>query len=79
MTKTIDTTAAIVAVAGKENPCREGTERHERVQAVIKSKRVELALKNGAKLSTVRFCLDAGLVRLGAAAKRAAAPKGVAA
>lgn len=66
MTKTIDTTAKIIVIPGKENPCREGTERFDRVAVVLKSKRVELALKNGAKLSTVRFCIGAKLIKVAA-------------
>lgn len=65
MSKIIAPEAKII-VLGKENPCRKGTERFDRVQAVLKAKRVELALSKGAKLSTVRFCVGAKLIKLAA-------------
>lgn len=54
----------IVAVKGAENPIREGTAAHKRVAAVLAAKRVELALGRGARTSTVRFAVRAGLIRL---------------
>lgn len=56
----------ITPVADKEIPVREGTAKYERVMAVLKSKRVELALKKGARASTVRFCVERGLVKVAA-------------
>lgn len=57
---------AKIVVLKNENPCREGTERFDRVAAVLKAKRVELALAKGAKLSTIRFCIGAKLVKVAA-------------
>lgn len=54
----------IVRVAGAENPIRPDTAAHKRVQAVLSAKRVELALGRGARTSTVRFAVRAGLIRL---------------
>lgn len=59
-------TEAKITVLKSENPCRKGTDRFDRVQAVLKAKRVELALAKGAKLSTVRFCVGAKLIKLAA-------------
>ncbi len=56
----------LTAVKGVTIPVREGTARYDRVKAVIASKRVELALAKGAKLSTVRFCVERGLVKVAA-------------
>lgn len=46
--------------------CREGTAKFERVAAVVSSKRVELALAKGARNSTVRFCVERGLIKVAA-------------
>jgi len=56
----------IVPVKDAVNPAREGSERHARIAAVLKAKRVELALGRGARLSTVRFCVRRELVRVSA-------------
>lgn len=56
----------LAAVKGIAIPVREGTGRFDRVKAVIMSKRVELALAKGAKMSTVRYCLERGLVKVAA-------------
>lgn len=62
--RTLDPTLNIVPVAGAENPIREGTAAFKRVQTVLKSKRVELALAAGARTSTIRFAVKAGLIKL---------------
>jgi hypothetical protein len=62
----IEPTMKIVAVRGATNPAREGSERHARIDAVLKAKRVELALGRGARTSTVRFCIANELVRVSA-------------
>jgi hypothetical protein len=56
----------IIPVKGAVNPAREGSGRHERINHVLKSKRVELALGRGAAISTVRFCVLNELVRVSA-------------
>lgn len=64
--KTIETTAKITVVAGAVNPFREGTKVWKRAEAVIKSKRVELALAKGARLRTVRKLVELRIVRVAA-------------
>ncbi len=64
--KPIDLAARIAVAAKAENPFREGTAVHKRVQAVLsaKGKPVEYALKHGAKRSTVRYLAKAKVISL---------------
>lgn len=56
----------IIVVAKKENPFTEGTGAYKRVQAVLASngKTKADAIKKGAKSSTVRYCVNEGIVRV---------------
>jgi hypothetical protein len=57
---------AKIVVLKAENPFREGTAVHKRVQAVLacKGKTVEDAVRRGARRSTVRWCRDHKIVRV---------------
>jgi len=65
-----------IEVVKKENPRREGSRAHDRAEAVLAAngKLVRTALTRGARPSTIRHLVEAGLVRLvrAAPAKRAA-------
>lgn len=56
----------IVVPKGAENPFREGTATYKRVAAVLRAngKVVELAVKHGARLSTVRYLARAKVIKL---------------
>lgn len=60
----IEPTAKIVPIKGAENPYREGSAVAKRVNAVLTTRRVDAALKKGARTSTVRACLRAKLIRI---------------
>jgi hypothetical protein len=59
-------TTKIVVPKDAENPFREGTATHKRVQAVLKAngKVVDLAVRAGARLSTVRYLARAKVIKL---------------
>lgn len=54
----------IVVLKPAVNPVRQGTERHKRVEAVLRAKTVDAALRNGAMRSTVAFCQARRLIRI---------------
>jgi hypothetical protein len=60
----IEPTSKIVPLKGAENPFREGSAVAKRVNAVLSARRVDVALKKGARKSTIRACLRAKLIRI---------------
>lgn len=60
----IEPTMKIIVAKDAANPAREGTAVHARIGAVLRAKRVELAIGRGARMSTVRHCVRTGLVRV---------------
>lgn len=55
---------AKITVLSKENPCREGNERHARVAAMLKSGGKTVG-KAGIRTSTLKFGIDHGLISVG--------------
>lgn len=59
-------TTKIVVPKGTENPFREGTAVHKRGSAVLRAngKPVEVAVRHGARVSTVRYLARAKVIQL---------------
>jgi hypothetical protein len=63
MTK-LDEKSKIKPFPKAKNTARRGTQRFQRIAAVLRSKSVEEALRRGARRTTVRFCRQRRLIQL---------------
>ncbi len=56
----------VITVKAKENPCREGSDKHERVAAIFKlnGKTVEAALKAGVRKGSLNYCKEQGWISI---------------
>lgn len=64
MNNDIESRMRIVLLPGAHNPARKGTSRHARINAAMRAKTVEQALKKGARRTTLRYLRERRVLRL---------------